>query len=478
MTGRTRPNPEFKTGEWDYRERLMLIQRVLNTAKDPDGATASLRSPSAVVVNGNPNPTMITMRPGAVERWRILNGSVDGRGFKRFMVVQGQYRVAQVPDGEGGKKVPQLQKYDETNAAWGGATLGDVEADKQPLYQLSMDGVTLMKSVGDDWRLQVKDLSQQNPGSQNPLAAPFPEGANPNRAMLDNFEACFRVNQQVSGLKNCWVRPNEVYLAPANRADVFFQATEAGVYTVLAKSVIVHADNYQAGLQSRVAAENEALNPFPRDVITAYVSVSGESTPAFDMKSLDETLSKLPVPPYLLPPKEDELQIGEEEARLHNTGPGAEVRAGQFRTRRTVYSGWGAADSPLFKVPDSFVAEHPELKNLFYAEHNGTNVLLSPNLRTMAIDSRKFSPSDPKRPFIMADAAEEWGLFNSSLTCWADLSNQPNYQFNGHYNVGSLPTRAEAQHDDPNGNRYKKVTPHACGGASTFPCRRSISNYE
>ena len=36
------------------------------------------------------------MRPGAVERWRVLNGSVDGRGYKRFMVVKGQYVVQNV----------------------------------------------------------------------------------------------------------------------------------------------------------------------------------------------------------------------------------------------------------------------------------------------------------------------------------------------------------------------------------------------
>lgn len=463
MTGSTQPNLELKSKDWDYRERLMLIQRVLNTAKDPDGATASLRSPSSVVVNGNPEPTIITMRPGAVERWRILNGSVDGRGFKRFMVVRGQYRVEQVPDGDSGKDAAQLQKYDVDLTDWRAASLADVEADKQPLYQLSMDGVTLMKAVEGGWRLQVKDLSVQNAGSVNPLATPFPEGVNPNRAMLDNFEACFRVDGASSGLRDCWVRPNEVYLAPANRADVFFQAPEEGVYTVLAKSVIVHADNYQSGLQARVAADNTALNPFPQDIITAYISVAsvaGEPVPPFDMKTLDETIAGISVPEYLLPPTEDELQIGEEEAEKHNenAGPGQEVQPGQFRTRRSVYSGWGAADSPLFQVPDSYVEEHPELKNLTYASHNGTNVLLSPNLRTMAINGRKFSPSDPERPFIMADGAEEWALFNSSLMCWTDKSDQPDYRFNGHYDVRSLPTRAEAQARFRENSKYQITT--------------------
>jgi len=34
------------------------------------------------------------MRPGAVERWRVLNASVDGRGTKSFMVLEGQFVFA------------------------------------------------------------------------------------------------------------------------------------------------------------------------------------------------------------------------------------------------------------------------------------------------------------------------------------------------------------------------------------------------
>jgi len=54
-----------------------------------------------VAVNGDQNPTTIVMRPGAIERWRVLNGSVDGQGYVRFMVVKGQYAVEESLSAKG-----------------------------------------------------------------------------------------------------------------------------------------------------------------------------------------------------------------------------------------------------------------------------------------------------------------------------------------------------------------------------------------
>ena len=95
LTGRRNPDPEVKTGDWDYRERLMFMQRVLftNRSNDPNATNQSRRVGATPLVNGDNDPALIRMRPGAVERWRVVNGSVDGRGFKRFMVVKGQYVV-------------------------------------------------------------------------------------------------------------------------------------------------------------------------------------------------------------------------------------------------------------------------------------------------------------------------------------------------------------------------------------------------
>ncbi len=101
LTGERSPDPQSKSGTYDYIERVMLVQRVFNISTDPDAPTQALKQggEASLAVNGSSTPKTIRMRPGAIERWRVLNGSVDGRGFKRFMVVQGQYDVDQSTSG-------------------------------------------------------------------------------------------------------------------------------------------------------------------------------------------------------------------------------------------------------------------------------------------------------------------------------------------------------------------------------------------
>ena len=92
MTGAERPDPAEKTGPYDYRERLMMLQRVEVFSADGERSRRQARRVAPPTsVNGSFAPTMMFMRPGAVERWRVLNASVDGRGFKQFMVLEGQF---------------------------------------------------------------------------------------------------------------------------------------------------------------------------------------------------------------------------------------------------------------------------------------------------------------------------------------------------------------------------------------------------
>lgn len=88
LTGAAWPNPEVMTGPYDYRERLMFVQRVFVQSIDLDAGERrnNLRFPPLFAVNGVRPASIMFMRPGAVERWRILNGSVDGSGTKRFMM--------------------------------------------------------------------------------------------------------------------------------------------------------------------------------------------------------------------------------------------------------------------------------------------------------------------------------------------------------------------------------------------------------
>ena len=67
--------------------------------------------------------------------------------------------------------------------------------------------------------------------------------------MLKNVEDCYR---NADSLRNTFVRPNQVFLSNANRADVFFKAPRdaAGkVYTVFAQEMPLGTDNFQQRLQ-------------------------------------------------------------------------------------------------------------------------------------------------------------------------------------------------------------------------------------
>ena len=110
MTGSERPDPCVKTGPYDYRERLMMIQRVEVFSVDSDAGPrrGQARSAPPTAINGGFSPTTMFMRPGAVERWRVLNASVDGRGFKSFMVLEGQFVYA---DRQLWRVVPEQKRH-------------------------------------------------------------------------------------------------------------------------------------------------------------------------------------------------------------------------------------------------------------------------------------------------------------------------------------------------------------------------------
>ncbi len=76
------------------------------------------------------------------------------------------------------------------------------------------------------------------------------------------------------------MRPNQIFLTNANRADVFFKAPvdAAGkVYTIFAQEFPLDTDNFQQRLQlgmQRGARFNPA-NPAPVDVVVGYIKVGG-----------------------------------------------------------------------------------------------------------------------------------------------------------------------------------------------------------
>jgi FtsP/CotA-like multicopper oxidase with cupredoxin domain len=425
MTGDAHPDPTSPSGPYDYRERLVFIQRVIIPSVDfnAPGRRKQRTTPVPVPAAGIPPPTVMFMRPGAVERWRVLNASVDGRGFKRVMVLDGQIvfkgdRLYRVVTTEGTPPSRRLEPM----------TRADVEAAKRPLYQLAFDGITLVSVENGHARYTIKDLSKKNARSVNPLTRPPAAGQSDLEGMLRNVEACYRDGDS---LRNAFVRPNEVWMTTANRADVFFKAPpgSAGkVFTIVAQEEILHTDNFQGRLQRALALGVNAFgpaNPGPLDVVVAHVHVRGAPVDGgdFDVMSLRDHLP--PVPPFLQPIADDETRVSTAEARARG------VPAGSHRTRVVSYAGYGSAGFPVIEVPDSYAAAHPELRNLTWGECNGTKVLLAPNARTMAINNQmdlsrtpnppppqKFSAEYADRSRVLVDTAEEWVLYNPSLTLW------------------------------------------------------------
>lgn len=448
LTGTDRPHPEERTGPWDYRERLIFIQRVFLGSIDMDAGPRrrQLRFPPPLAVNGVRPPNVFFMRPGAVERWRVLNGSVDGSGFKRFMVLEGQYvhkegRLWRVEEGEASRTLVPVTRQEVARA-------------KLPLWLLAFDGITLVTEEDGRPRHTLRDLSLVNAGTLNPLDRPPAPGEAEAAATHRNIVDAFRDGDS---LRRCFNRPNEVYLANANRADVFFKAPldSAGkVFTIFAQEVNVHTDNFQQQLQNTLHAGEPVARRPPMDVVAGYIHVRGEPVDGgdFDVMSLRDELPD--VPPFLHPVREEELRTSVAEAAARG------VPSGSARTRVLAYSGTGGADWPLIRVPESFAAAHPELEKLVWARHDGVAVLLPNYTRTMGIHSRfdlaadpdpgpsvKFAPQDETRPRVLAGSAEEWVLYNTSSMLWGhtDTERFPQQgQWGLHYESWPL-SRAEGQ---------------------------------
>jgi hypothetical protein len=440
------PDPSLKNGPYDYRERLMLMQRVLNLSEDKDASKKSpeLRTASnfTVLTNGGSTPTIIQMRPGAVERWRVLNGSVDGRGYKRFMCVKGQYTVQNV---NGALETLEVRPDGKLS---GPVQLEALERRKQGLWQLSVDGVTLVKEHADgEAKYYIKNLSKQ--GIEEGASGNSPDDMKPNplwepdKRCMDKLEPWIKKNGEAAeqgaelfcklvkvwrdpeSVRNCWVRWREFYMGPANRTDVFFQAPRdlgrrcvtqdsAGkdktvryeVYTVFAKTVAVHADTPQYVAQNKILGRSPGA-PSPEDVVIAWVLVQEGAGEPIPNHGLDEIMRELeknlpPVQEYLKPVRDEEIKVHDEEevkARRNDSMP---VKPGDYRTRRVLYSGWGHPSMPLVSTYptdpsaedfDRFVKQDQsqndgKLENLIYAEYpenSGYYVLLAPNIRTMAI---------------------------------------------------------------------------------------------
>lgn len=456
MCGERRPDPETSSGPYDYRERLVFIQRVESGSQDLDAGPKKqrLRFPPLTAVNGVKEVAMFRMRPGAVERWRVINGSVDGAGTKRFMVLEGQFvqmenRIWRVvedktsADGEENAKRRLVEVSEQ-----------DFEDYKVDIQQLSMDGITLVSINNGKAEHRIRDLSRMNAGTENPFARKPEAGESAALSGLKAFQSVFKDGDS---LRRSFIRPNEVYLTNANRADIFFKAPvdSAGkVFTVFAKEAHIHSDNLQETLQKQsVDPGFRAFRPL-FDVAVAYIHVNGKPVEGgdFEIQSLNRHLPE--VPSLLQPVSADELSVPAAEAAL--TG----VKAGAKRCRTLSYSGTGGTAFPVIPVPEGFAKKHAGLENALWVDIDGTKILAPNRTGTMGINpefdlietpepgpARKFSPHDPKHPKMLLDTAEEWVVYNCSQVLWShsDKTRFPQAgAYRTHYESFPL-SRAEGQ---------------------------------
>ena len=453
LTGSEQIDPGRKTGPWDYRERLMFMQRIFpgNVEGDPQSPKSQLKKRPIPAANGSEKAAVINMRPGAIERWRVINGSVDGRGFKHVMVLEGQYQVITTGFQSSGLPIAPVFRVDppakgKTEPKLTEVTFGNwdqlIEGKKCHLWQLAVDGVTLVrKGASGEPEYYIKDLAQQNPGSKYPPSQPckrkIPKGK-PNAKKLCRVESVF---EDCDSVRAAWVRPDEFFMGPANRTDLFFQlplgAKCGDVYTVIAIASVIHADTPVFNLQQTVGKSE--VTPGPVSIVVAHIVVTDDS-PVDGVKDSGaaEAEGKIgslngclpPVPRYLYPVEADELKDEQ----------------GKYRSRVVKYSGWGneglplvtnAGSDPTAKKFQKFIdSQHgSELRGLRYVENDGVDVLLSPAIRTMSINGRKFNPTDPERAQVLVDTCEQWVVYNTTQTLWAYTApdKQPKGQFKGHY---------------------------------------------
>ncbi|CAN5791973.1 hypothetical protein BH23CHL8_BH23CHL8_26760 [soil metagenome] len=418
-----------KTGDWDYRERAMLVQRVFvaptaniggpSAGPDPDALKREV--PPEALVNGAREPGIIVMRPGAIERWRVLNGSVDGQGFMRLAVLKGRFAVdakdslQKVADSGADSTAQPVTVLDHAPLSVK-ADRGEERVEKAQLWQLAWDGITrVVEDPPGSWVYRVRDLSSVSDGQEPDFDSP---------------RACFRSDRMAL----CYQRPNELLMANGNRADVFFQAPllgaeEQAIFTIVA--LPTH------------------LNGTPESTtrIMAYVVVRGDEVPGGPDFPFDGLLDGLEVHPYEIPVSDDELAVSDAAERVaRGLGDGS-----AHRTRIVRYAGWGGAGFPIIEVNPEYVAANPDRAKLTYyappspesieyalpvtsggqtvqatitdigryPEGDLPTILLPVNTRTISIDGEKFFPTSQRSPSMLLGTAEEWVVYNQSIDLYS-----------------------------------------------------------
>ena len=264
----------------------------------PRRGQARIAPPTAI--NGGFSPTTMFMRPGAVERWRVLNGE---RRWPRIQVLHGArgavrlLRPPVVAGPAGGKARCAAPLRGRRRGRTSPTRRGSCFSCRSTASRWSRS-----RTAARATRSAI--LSQQNAGTRNPARSAAGCTAKTRRAR------CSRTSRTAIAMATASapVRPAEpgvpgqrqsrrrLLQGAARRRRQGVHGLRAGIPAGDRQLPAAAADGHRQR-PSRV----HSSNPAPVDVVVGYIKVSGEPVPGgdFDVMTLRDKLP--PVPPFLLP---------------------------------------------------------------------------------------------------------------------------------------------------------------------------------
>ena len=363
----------------NYQERIVVFQRI-TPAKDLQDVdsigvppySGNQGKPHTPLINGQQGtPLLAVVSPNEVNRFRVLNGGVDGAGYLSLAMFRGEI-------------TPTQQTYNRSG-------------NPQTINRVSLDALSVNQRV----QLTAPELFKvdiplvnypyitpnYNNGPENFVGITPPDVPNVISVHQMAFDGVGLVNPDTGQYETREVE--SINLDPANRSDFLFKApaienTTAGydIYTLIALGRDAHRDGGR----------------YEDDVVLAQIVVRGDALADVDMGTIpfDET----PVPPYLQPITATDVQITDGDPDFPYTG---DVQ-NPTRTREVTYSGWGKN------------AVSPDTQYIMPNGESGVSEVGSPQWAdTMGIDGLKFAPYNRPHRMLLG-TAEEWTVNNCSMT--------------------------------------------------------------
>lgn len=410
------------------KERLIMVQRIVGPPPpaDQEGNSIPVNKGEEVkfhfpTVNGlQAGWAVMTMAPNAIERWRVLNASVDGQGYYEYMVTN---KAALDKDLNSDTVVVDGQSVKNLIKS-GGFLSGDVSSEltytslqlwpqknkvkKTKANANGIDYKTYFQAVQLFWKLLAKHSLKTN---------------------LHNlaFDGITLVDEQTGEYTTRLVSSLE--MAPANRADFLFQAPEEeGVYTVWARWTDDATDRPALGTGTYpfVIVSTIAVKPVVSvSKVQRFGSNVSETITTTIEKVIDTGVKK----------KGDELDLqfsqnGVKVPDIIKPVPVEETydpEAKGYRKRQVIYGGWGDGSIPLKPEPASYRWNTMTISSLTEVEDKNGNKVLQQVGKKYGADNPMGHGFPPGEQRMELNTTEEWTLDNYSMTIYYDNNSNPVY---------------------------------------------------